>query len=294
MKKFLSLLVVTFLMFSLVSCSGDTHSEESDDTIATETEESASTGGGTITPTKIVVHEESGGYVDFDVFVRNDTESEIHTITLEVSCLDKDGNIVDSTSPQIPVRVLAGQSGMIDGSVKTGDIQTVKLDGYSFYDKNGDYIDGRFDSSIEPVAVTEQCTIELAKANVCKKEIDSDVSLGGESILSIEGLSYDGQDSYSDYKDFSAVIKNNSNETINTLTVNFIVLDSEGNICESTYPQISNRIDPGQTVKLKALTDNENAVYFTVDGFSYYVGEDTEEDFVDGFFPTIPKAVQLN
>lgn len=291
MKKYLSLLVVTFLMLSLVSCSGDISPEVSDDTIAADTEERTLTGG-TVTPTQIVVHEESDGYVYFDVFVRNDTESEIHTITLEISCLDKDGNIVDSTYPQIPVRVLAGQSEMIDGIVEVGDIQSVKLDGYSFYDKNDNYIDGRFDSSIEPVSVTEQSTIELAKPDACKAEIDADVSLGGESVLSIEGLSYDGQES--GFKDFSAIIKNNGNETINTLTVNFIVLDSEGNICETTYPQIPNRIDPGQTVKMEALTDNENAVYFSVDGFSYYVGDDTDGEFVDGFFPTIPKAVPLN
>ena len=283
MKKYLSLFVIMILTFSFVSCGGSGSSGDGD---------SSAGGKKNITPTKVVVHEENEGYVNFDVSVRNDTDAEIHIVSLEISCLDKDGNIVDSTYPQVPVRALAGQSVAIDGITKTGDVKAIKLNGYSFYDKDNNFVDGKFDSSMEPISITEENTIELSESKTCTAEIDGDVSLGGDSALSVEDLSYDGEDS--GFKYFSATIKNNGDKTINTLTVNFIALDSEGNICTTTYPQIPNRIEPGQTVKMDALTDNENVEYFTVDGYSYYVGEDTNGEYVDGLFPVIPKAIPLS
>ena len=91
------------------------------------------------------------GYSHASFTVKNNSNQKIHTLTLNIKILDKNGVILSTTHPQDSAMLNPGESIIIDALTKEG-AHAMKLDGYSFYtgtDFDGDYIQGHFDSADE-------------------------------------------------------------------------------------------------------------------------------------------------
>lgn len=88
------------------------------------------------------------GYIESKFVIKNNTKDTINTISLVINELDKDGNIVDVTSPQEPTKVKAGQTITMRGTHKEGEVSSAELVSFSYYDSKGEYIEGDFPEGI--------------------------------------------------------------------------------------------------------------------------------------------------
>lgn len=262
--------------------------EESDDTDGT-----VSADNGALKPIGISVEAEEDGYIYYYVTVKNNTKGIINAVSTDITYLNEDGDIIDSSYPSNSSRVLPGQSVKIEGLVEVGEAKRIQIDQFSFTNEKGDYIEGTFDKSLEAVDLTKPGETEYeSETEYSDSEVSKEITISDEeSPITIKELKSDGESD--GYKNFSATITNNTDSTINTVGLNMVLLDSKGNICGETYPTIDNRVEPGQSIKIEGITDYADAEYFTVDGYSYYEGDSDDGEGVDGFFPTIPKAVKL-
>ncbi len=294
MKRVLLTIILLLSMIAFSACGSSTTS--SDD--GTQPEEQAEvqteqTEANALEPVKIIVTDEEDGWINYYVYVKNNTSNPINTVTVNMSHMDGEGNVLDGSYPQIPIRILPGQSAAIDGLVEKGETQTIKPDGYSYYDAKGDFVEGVFDSALEAVSVKKSGTTEYVEEPAFEgSAIEKDVVLSEhDSELTLEKIENKGEKD--GFKNFAATVKNNTDKTINTITVSMIMLDDKGNICSTTYPQMPNRIEPGQSITIDGLTDLKEAKYFTVDNFSYFEGDRPDGEPISGYFSTIPKAVTL-
>ena len=232
---------------------------------------------------------EESGYRYYYIYVKNLSDEPVNTVSISVSYLDEKGNIVDSSYPQMPVRVLPGQIIAVDGLVEEGTAHSMTVDSYSCYTESEEYYQDYF-SYDQTVSLTEKNSVEFEGITMCERNpISGDICISNAtSDLVVKELQYLGED-YG-FKNFSVVVENNTDKVINTVTINMILLDENGNIIECSYPQGPNSVKPGQSITIDGLTSNKNAKYFTVDGFSYYFEND---EYVDGFFSTIPQAISI-
>lgn len=96
------------------------------------------------------------------------------------------------------------------------------------------------------------------------------------SVLSCS-VSYNSSGTYY-YLDFT--VRNDVDVTIKIVTINVTFLDKDGNIINTTHPQESARLRPGQSEVIEALCDvTLNPVECYVDSISYYDGEDNYHSF---------------
>ena len=268
---------------------GTTNSEEqsdSGDTVSAESE--------ALKPISVDVRDEEDGWIYYYVKVKNDTQNIINAVSVSVSYMNEDGDIIDSSYPQNAARVLPGQTTCIEGLVEVGETKKIKIDQFSFYSENKDYFEGSFSESLNEVDITKPGITEYDdEPKFDGSELSKEIVISDdEPSIIVKDLKYDGESD--GYKTFSATVTNNTDKTINTVAVNMVLLNSNGNICGETYPQIENRVEPGQSLKIEGLTDNSEAQAFTVDGFSYYEGDSDEGEYIEGFFPTIPQAVKIS
>ena len=90
------------------------------------------------------------GYTTFEATITNNTDAEIHDMTLNTIFLDEAGNIAGGTYPYISVRIQPNQSAVVEGIVESGQYEYFTFDGYSHL-TGEEYITGFF--SVIPKAV---------------------------------------------------------------------------------------------------------------------------------------------
>lgn len=90
------------------------------------------------------------GYTTFEATITNNTDAEIHDMTLNTIFLDETGNITGGTYPYISVRIQPNQSAVVEGIVESGQYEYFTFDGYSYL-TGEEYITGFF--SVIPKAV---------------------------------------------------------------------------------------------------------------------------------------------
>lgn len=91
----------------------------------------------------------SGSLIGFDIKVKNVSGTILHSINLNISFLDKDGNIVGATYPSFPNRLNADQSTIIQALTDNDiGVASICVDGYSATDTNEQYYDGYFETPV--------------------------------------------------------------------------------------------------------------------------------------------------
>lgn len=81
------------------------------------------------------------GAYDYVVFtIQNNSETILHTITINIFFLDSEDNIINSTYPQTPNRLRPGQSTKIEAIyAKDPKLTYVYVDSFSYYDEKDNY-----------------------------------------------------------------------------------------------------------------------------------------------------------
>ncbi|CEN23757.1 FxLYD domain-containing protein [Paraclostridium sordellii] len=98
----------------------------------------------------------------------------------------------------------------------------------------------------------------------------------------LEYVSSEVEPSSSGYIKSRFVIKNNTNDTINTISLTINELDKEGNIANTIYPQEPTKVRPGQTITIKAIDKEGKISSLELVNFNYY---NSNEEFIEGDFP---------
>lgn len=123
-------------------------------------------------------------------------------------------------------------------------------------------------------AIVILCACGLSALSAINVYADNDITVTKGTY---KGISYN-----TTYKEFSFTVKNNTSETINTLTLDINFLDSDGNIIGSTHPQESTRVKPDQGITISALTDSaDGAASCVVEGYSFYCNDEYISGYVD-------------
>ena len=123
-------------------------------------------------------------------------------------------------------------------------------------------------------AIVILCACGLSALSAINVYADNDITVTKGTY---KGMSYN-----TTYKEFSFTVKNNTSETINTLTLDINFLDSDGNIIGSTHPQESTRVKPDQGITISALTDSaDGAASCVVEGYSFYCNDEYISGYVD-------------
>lgn len=78
------------------------------------------------------------------------------------------------------------------------------------------------------------------------------------------------------------VVKNNTKDTINTISLVINELDKEGNIGNVTYPQEPTKVKPGQTITIEGIHEEGKVSSVELVSFDYY---NSNEEFIEGDFP---------
>lgn len=109
---------------------------------------------------------------------------------------------------------------------------------------------------------------------------DIQINENNNSDIQIIDSYYDGIDY--NYHKFSFTAKNNTNEEINTLTLAINLLDKNGNIVSTTYPQNSTRLKPGQSIIMDASAKtNSDVCSAVVERYSYYYNDEFITEYVE-------------
>ena len=85
------------------------------------------------------------------------------------------------------------------------------------------------------------------------------------------------------YYHTSFTVRNDGTSTVNTISLMIKELDEEGNVIGSTYPQDPTPIEPGQSIAISGI-HKEGAYSVQVYGYTYYIGESTSGQFIQGKF----------
>lgn len=236
------------------------------------------------------VYDAIEGFREYDVILKNNSNQTINTVSVNVQYLDENGNIVETSYPQVPVRVQHGQSIAIEGVLEEKDnIVAMTADYCSFYTENGEYVESSFESIPEPVSLKESGdTYFMDSEEFSNSPINHSVKLGeSEDLLNLKNIQFNGDDGFG-FISYGMVIQNDTEETINTITLDVIYLDVNGNISGTTYPQEGSNVAPGQSITIEGIDESGKYAYVTVDGYSYYTNEG---EYVSGYFSEIPQAI---
>ena len=224
------------------------------------------------------------GYHNFSATVKNNTDSILSSIDLAFILLDSENNIVSTTYPQENTRVRPGQSIRVSAQESEDTKATsFNVDFCSYIDEKGEFLTHYFQQTPQnmPLSVsTEQSQMRKDSTRI-NEESDEPISVVS---LSYDGLEYD-------YHHFSVNVRNNTDSTINTISVTFVLLDDNSTIVSATYPQEPVRIKPGQSICVSALESKDtSATCFNVDSCSYY---DENNNIQEHYFLTIPENMPL-
>lgn len=238
------------------------------------------------------VYEAIEGFREYDVILKNNSNQTINTVSVNVQYLDDNGDIVETSYPQVPVRVQEGQSIAIDGILEEKDnIVAMTVDYCSYYTENDEYVESSFENIPEPISLKESGeSYFIDKEEFTNSPIKNPVKLEeNKDALTVKDIQFNGDDGLG-FISYGITVQNNTKETINTVSLNVIYLDESGNISRTTYPQEESNIAPGQSIVIEGIEESGKYAFVTVDGYTYYTkdGEYTSE-----FFSEIPKAVGL-
>lgn len=147
------LALIGILSLSLVGCSNTAKENNSgtsnEKTSTTENNQGKSeTQSSNLECVSSEVKPPADGYIESKFVIKNNTNDTINTISLVINELDKEGNILNVTSPQEPTKVKSGQTIAIKGTHEEGETSKVELISYSYYDSKGDYIEEDFPEGI--------------------------------------------------------------------------------------------------------------------------------------------------
>lgn len=236
------------------------------------------------------VYDVSEGFREYDVILKNNSNQTINTVTANVQYLDGNGDIVETSYPQVPVRVQQGQSIVINGIVEEkANIASMTVDYCSYYTESGEYVESSFESIPESISLKESGKVYFTDPKeFSNSPIKNSVKLGeGDNALSVKNIQFNGDDGFG-FISYGIDVQNNTEETINTITLNIVYLDVNGNISGITYPQDESNVAPGQSITIEGIDESGKYAYVTVDGYSYYTNEG---EYVSGYFSEIPQAV---
>lgn len=148
------LALIGFICVGLVGCS-DTTKNKSEVTIEDTTNTIEESSG------KPEVHDsnleyvssevkpsDEGGYFESKFVVKNNTNDIIKDVYLTINELDKDGNIVNTTSASASTKVKSGQSITLTGTHTKDKVESLELVSFEYYDKNENVIEGDFPEGI--------------------------------------------------------------------------------------------------------------------------------------------------
>lgn len=125
------------------------------------------------------------------------------------------------------------------------------------------------------------------------KEPSEEVDSGTEEIIGseLDVIGFKVYDPIEGFREYDVILKNNSNQTINTVSVNVQYLDDNGDIVETSYPQVPVRVQHGQSIAIEGvLEEKDNIVAMTADYCSFY----TENgEYVESSFENIPEPISL-
>ena len=165
MKKFIALTLMSALALSCIGCGNNAEMERlkkeneelkeelngfknSTELPNATSEKDISSSLELVSQQKIDNEYNNTDYVGVNFVIKNNTEKDINTITLNISELDSDGNIISTTHPQESATVTPNQTITIN-SLSKNDVYAVQLDSYSYYTDNENYIQGNFPKNIE-------------------------------------------------------------------------------------------------------------------------------------------------
>ena len=206
--------------------------------------------GGDLDVVGFKVYDAFGGFRTYDIILKNDSNQTINTVSVNVQYLEENGDVVETSYPQVPVRVQQGQSIAINGVVEEKDnITSMTVDYCSFYTESGEYVKSSFESIPEPISLKESGETYFIEAEeVDNSSIKSSVKLGeGEDALNVKEIQVNGNDGFG-FISYGINVQNNTEETINAISLHVIYLDANGNISGTTYPQEVSNVAPGQSI----------------------------------------------
>lgn len=236
------------------------------------------------------VYDTIEGFREYDIILKNNSNQTINTVSVNVQYLDANGDIVETSYPQVPVRVQQGQSISINDVIEEkANIASMTVDYCSYYTESGEYVESSFESIPESISLKESGKGYFTDPKeFSNSPIKNSVKLGeGDNALSVKNIQFNGDDGFG-FISYGMVVQNNTEETINTITLNVIYLDVNGNISGTTYPQDESNVAPGQSITIEGIDESGKYAYVTVDGYSYYT---SEGEYVSGYFSEIPQAV---
>lgn len=238
------------------------------------------------------VYDEVVGLRFYDVILKNSGSQTINTVSINVQYLDGNGDIVETSFPQAPARVQQGQSIAITGMLEENDnITSMTVDHCSFYTERGEYVETSFTDIPKSISLKESGELFFADPEeFLNSPINNSVKLGsGGDPLSIKNIQSNGDNGVG-FIGYGLTVQNDTDEVINTISLNVIYLDDNGNISGSTYPQEESDVAPGQSITIEGMGEAWKYAYVTVDGYSYYTADG---EYVSGYFSEIPQAIAL-
>ena len=294
-KTIYVMLVIVSLGCFVLGCSSDKSEEQSENKKVSSKEISSSIDEAVCNDLDVVgfkVYDSAEGFREYDVILKNNSNQTINTVSVNVQYLDDKGDIVETSYPQVPVRVQHGQSIVIDGVLEEKDNIVAMTANYcSFYKENGEYVESSFKSIPKPISLKESGeSYFLDSEAFTDSPIKSSVKLGEyENALGVKDIQFNGDDG-SGYINYGINVQNNTGEAINTISLYVIYLDSNGNISGTTYPQDESNVEPGQSIMMEGVEESGKYAYVTVDGYSYYT---SEGEYVSGYFSEMPQAIVI-
>lgn len=286
-------LILLIVLFSclVIGCNSDKSEKQTDkepsEEVDSGTEEII---GSELDVIGFKVYDSIEGFREYDVILKNNSNQTINTVTANIQYFDENGEIVETTYPQVPVRVQQGQSISINDVIEEkANIASMMVDYCSYYTESGEYVESSFESIPEPISLKESGdTYFIDSEEFSNSPINNPIKLGeGEDALSVKNIQFNGDDGFG-FISYGMVVQNNTEETINTITLNVVYLDVNGNISGTTYPQDESNVAPGQFITIEGIDESGKYAYVTVDGYSYYT---SEGEYVSGYFSEIPQAV---
>lgn len=238
------------------------------------------------------VYDSIEGFREYDVILKNNSNQTTNTVSVNVQYLADKGDIVETSYPQVPVRVQHGQSIAIEGVLEEKDnIVAMTVDYCSFYTESGEYVESSFENIPEPISLKESGeSYFIDSEEFTNSPIKNSVKLGEDKdALIVKEIQFIGDDGFG-FISYGINVQNNTEDPINTISLNVIYMDANGNISGTTYPQEGSNVSPGQSIMIEGIEESGKYAYATVDGYSYYT---SEGEFVSGYFSEIPQAIVL-
>lgn len=160
---------------------------------------------------------------------------------------------------------------------ETAYMYMVEIDGQTYYAESQEEID----SIIDEVIYGDLNDI-LSNAG---DFIDTDET--GKPLIEIESGTYLGVTS-GDFSEYYFKVRNISDEPVHTITIDVDILDEFGDIVDSTHPQESSTLQPGQALNIDCITANDRGGIAAI--VSSYSLKTIDGDFVTGRITQSPKV----